>query len=118
MPQLKAAEDPRRDPATGRILPGNTLNPGGLSRAQRKTRRAIEKGGPSAARFLIEVVEGREEADVPTRVKAALGLLSFVVAKPGAPEPEKADGKGQSPLAGMSSAQVLALVRGEPPKAE
>ncbi len=104
--QPPTPQAPKRD-EKGRLLPGNTANPGGFPKRIAKARKLLSKGSIPAAQFLIDVVEGKdvesfvtedgERMAVPARAKeriaAAKVILEHTVPKP------KADGDDSSPAA-------------------
>lgn len=94
-----------RDPATGQILPGNTLNPGGKSKLVSAAVKELKRGSVAAAEYLNRVIAGKEttwamtkagpeEMPVPAkdRIAAALGVLKFTVPKKLDLSPTKAGG--------------------------
>ena len=79
-PQGRGTKDVPRD-AKGRILPGHTLNPGGMTDAEKEARSMVRAGAVDVVRYLMDVVRGVEESDQQTRSKVALGLLPYCVPK-------------------------------------
>ena len=69
------------DPATGRFLPGNTTNPGGLSRRQRAITRMLEGLSPKAVRVLDALL------DDPNPV-VRLGAVKEVIQRIAPPMPK------------------------------
>lgn len=79
-PQGRRTMDVARD-AKGRILPGHTLNPGGMTDAEKQARAMVRAGAVDVVGYLLNVVRGVEESDQQTRSKVALGLLPYCVPK-------------------------------------
>lgn len=95
-PQTPTAEA-TRDPKTGRILPGKTLNPGGDPKWLGEVRRRLQAGCVDAADYLVSVVRGEEkfldvygkeatEIELPVmpkdRIAAAKVIFEYTVPKP------------------------------------
>lgn len=85
-----------RDPVTGRLLPGNNLNPGGRRRMPAEVRDMLEAATPKAAKTLCDALDANESyvigvgdsarietaPDYELRVKAANAILDRLYGKP------------------------------------
>lgn len=122
-PQTPSVEGPR-DPKTGQIKPGHTLNPGGEPRWLRSVRAELEAGSVEAARYLVRVAKGEEkfvsvygknctEIELPVlpkdRIAASKVVLEYVVPKP---KEKAADAdRGKKALPDLPKAIVDELAR-------
>lgn len=111
--QTKTPDAPRRD-EKGRLLPGSSGNPGGLSKWQRKLVKALEsKAAPLAAELLVKVL-GDEDGkyNIAEQLKAADIALKYAAPRPQQRVTVEGHVSTTSPLAGLTPEQLLALVKG------
>jgi hypothetical protein len=119
-PQASSAEDLSRDPKTGRILPGRTLNPGGQEKWVKECRERLLAGSVDAADYLVRVIRGEEqfitvvgkdatEVTLPVqpkdRINAVKLLFEFTLTKP------KQEVEVSAGTTAMSEAQRAVLAR-------
>lgn len=76
----------KRD-ARGRVLPGQTLNPGGRPRAVRELLSLARSAVPRALELAVSFVED-ERLDARVRLEAAKLLVSYGLGSPPRAEPE------------------------------
>jgi hypothetical protein len=74
----KPPQAPLRD-EKGRLMPGHTANPGGMSKAQAAVRKTLEGGAEGAAAELLALTK---DPDPKVRLQAVLAVLDRVIGKP------------------------------------
>lgn len=89
-------EPQNRDPETGRVIAGNSLNPGGRRRMPKEVRDMLDAATPKAAKTLVDALEAERAVvigsgdaaycemvpDYDLRIKAANSVLDRMYGKP------------------------------------
>jgi hypothetical protein len=109
LPQNRRKTGPARD-ALGRILPGASLNPGGRPKTPLEIRELLTSALPVAVDRLVDLVNSKDERIALLAIQVLLNRVlgrdataAEVIAQQNQPRP--------SPFEGMSSEELLSIVR-------